>query len=82
MQAVRLITEDSQKLITKLRHVDVYNHWLREAYNNKTVLVKWVDTNSMPADGFTKPLPRQKHENFVRQLRLVDIAQKIQQLTK
>jgi hypothetical protein len=27
----------------------------------------------MPADGFTKLLPRQKHENFIHQLGLKDI---------
>jgi hypothetical protein len=28
----------------------------------------------MPADGLTKLLPRQKHENFVKQLGLVDLS--------
>jgi len=28
----------------------------------------------MPADGLTKALPRQKHEIFIKQLGLVDIA--------
>jgi hypothetical protein len=27
----------------------------------------------MPADGFTKLLPRQKHKEFLRQLQLADI---------
>jgi hypothetical protein len=28
----------------------------------------------MPADGLTKPLPRQKHQHFVQQLGLVDLT--------
>jgi transcriptional regulator len=28
-QTIRLLTEKSAKLKTKLRHVDVHNHWLR-----------------------------------------------------
>jgi hypothetical protein len=27
-QTLRLATEDSTKLVTKLRHVDIHNHWL------------------------------------------------------
>jgi hypothetical protein len=31
----------------------------------------------MPADGLTKPLPRQRFEQFVRLLGLVDLEQRI-----
>jgi hypothetical protein len=31
----------------------------------------------MPADGLTKPLTRQKQENFVRLLGLIDIQDKL-----
>ena len=30
LQTVRLMLQDSPKLITKLRHVDIHNHWLRQ----------------------------------------------------
>jgi len=29
-QTLRLLTEESAKLITKLRHVDIYRHWLQQ----------------------------------------------------
>jgi hypothetical protein len=35
--------------------------------------IKWVLTNKISADSFTKQLPRQKHEQFVNQLNIVDI---------
>ena len=41
-------------------------------------MVKWVPTAEMVADGLTKVLPRQKHENFVRLLRMKDIRHLIE----
>ena len=37
-------------------------------------MVRWVATASMVADGLTKMLSRQKHESFLRMLRMVDIG--------
>ena len=65
LMTLRLVTEESLKLVTKLRHVDVHN--------------QWVSTRDMIADGLTKALPRQLHEEFVRQIRLDDISKRIQQ---
>jgi hypothetical protein len=36
--------------------------------------IEWLPTAEMPADGLTKALPRQKHDEFVRQLRLADLT--------
>ena len=30
LQTVRLMVKESPKLITKLKHVDIHQHWLRE----------------------------------------------------
>jgi hypothetical protein len=62
---------------TRLCHVDIHNHWLREKVQNKEINVHWVDTNSMPADGLIKPLLADKHAGFVKQLGLVDITHRI-----
>ena len=32
MQTIRLVCEESMKLQTKLRHVDIHNHWLRQEH--------------------------------------------------
>jgi len=73
-QAIRLLMAQTPVLTTKLRHVDISQHWLRERVQNGDIHVKWVKTSEMPADGLTKALSRQKQEGFVRQLGLVDIG--------
>jgi hypothetical protein len=62
------------KLVTKLKHVDIHNHWLRQEVQNGNLSIEWISTSEMPADRLTKALPRQKHDEFVRQLGLVDTS--------
>jgi hypothetical protein len=54
--------------------VDIHQHWLRQEVQAGRIDIEWMPTAEMPADGFTKQLLRQKHEEFVRQLNLVDIS--------
>jgi hypothetical protein len=75
-QTVRAMVKN-EAIQTRLRHVDIHNHWLREKVQNKEINVRWIDTDSMPADGLTKPLSTEKHIRFVEQLGLVDIAHRI-----
>ena len=77
-QTIRLLTAESPQLTTKLRHVDIHNHWLRQEVQRKNIYINWIPTAKMPADGLTKALPRQKHETFVRLLGLVNIKDKLQ----
>jgi len=63
------------KLDTKLKHVDVHQLWLRQEVEAGRIHVNWVPTAQMPADGLTKILPPQKHENFVAQLGLVRLTE-------
>jgi hypothetical protein len=65
-QTVRLVQGDADRIQTKLRHVDIHQMWLRQEVDSGRVAVEWKPTADMPADGFTKLLPRQKHENFIR----------------
>jgi hypothetical protein len=69
-QTVRLVQGDADRIQTKLRYVDIYQMWLRQEVDSGRITVEWKPTAEMPADGFTKLLPRQKHENFIRQLSL------------
>ena len=68
LMTLKLVTEESMKLTTKLRHVDIHNHWLRQEHSEKRVIFKWVPTKGIIADGLTKALLRQLHEEFVRQI--------------
>ena len=77
-QTIGLMIKDLLKLTTKLRHVNIHKHWLRQEVQEKRLRINWVPTAEMPADGLTKTLPRQKHENFVRQLGLVDIRSRLE----
>ena len=71
-QTIRLVTEDVAKLQTKLRHVDIHHHWLRQEVTRKMVKVEYVPSDNMIADGFTKALPANKWANFLNQLGLVE----------
>ena len=76
-QTVGLIQKERLQLTSKLKHVDIYNLWLRQVHRDGKVAVQWVPTTDMLADGFTKPLLVEKHSHFVKQLGLVDIALRI-----
>jgi hypothetical protein len=73
LQTVGVVTKQEDKLFTRLRHVDVHQHWLRQEVAAGRVSVQWKPTNLMPADGLTKILARQKHAEFVQQLGLRDV---------
>jgi hypothetical protein len=76
-QTIPLLKKDLPKLDTKLRHVDIYQHWLRQEVQAGRIDIEWMATAEMPADRFTKQLSRQKHEEFVRQLNLVDTSDQL-----
>ncbi|KAL1953269.1 hypothetical protein VTO42DRAFT_3331 [Malbranchea cinnamomea] len=66
--AAGLMAKQQPLISTKLRHIDVHQHWLCERVQKGEILVRWVGTNKMLADGLTKLLSRQKHERFVKLL--------------
>jgi hypothetical protein len=77
-RTVALIQGDNAVFDTKLRHVDIHWNWVRQEVQAGRITVRWVPTDKMVADGLTKVLPRQKHEQFLRLLRMVDIQHLIQ----
>jgi len=78
-QTICLLTKETPQLNTKLKHVDVHNHWLRQEIQNRNIKLNWICTTEMLADGLTKALPRQQHEAFVRQIGLVDISNRLEE---
>ena len=76
-QTIGAMEKESLRLSTKLRHIDIHQHWLRQEVENGRVTLKWIPTAEMPADGLTKALPAQKNETFVEQLNLVDIQERL-----
>ena len=70
VQTIGALTKDGGELITKLKHVDIHRHWLRQEVQANKIKITWVPTSQMPADGLTKPLTSQNHEKFVKMLNL------------
>jgi hypothetical protein len=73
-QTIRLVTQEISKLQTKLRHVDIHTHWLRQEVAAGTITVEYIRSDDMIADGLTKVLPANKWQGLLNQLGLVDIT--------
>ena len=52
----------------RTKHVDVKYHFVTEMINNKTIEVKYLQTDKQQADILTKPLDKSKFEAFRSQL--------------
>ena len=72
-QTVGCINKDHPQLTTKMRHIDIHHLWLRQESKKGIIAVLWVPTNDQPADGFTKPLGVQKHNDFIQKLGLCEL---------
>lgn len=71
-QTINLVTSELATLKTKLRHVDIHNHWLRQEVSKGTIIIEYTPSAAMMADGLTKALPGQKWASFIEQLGLED----------
>jgi len=76
-QTIRLVTREIAKLQTKLRHVDIHNHWLRQEVSRGSITVEYQKSEDMAADGLTKALPAVKWNRFLDKLGLIWISEKI-----
>jgi hypothetical protein len=79
-QTVVIVTKQHDKLHTKVKHVAIHQLWIRQEVTASRINVKWVPNDHMPADGLTKILPKQRFTEFVRQLNLVDITERLKGL--
>lgn len=78
-QTIRLVNDDIARLRTKLRHVDIHNHWLRQEVQRQSITVEYTPSERMIADGLTKALSKDGHEKFKRQIGLIDISTRLQE---
>lgn len=76
-QTIRLIQEEISQLNTRLRHVDIHNHWLRQEHQEGRLAITYVPTTLQFADGFTKALQHTSFLGFLNQLGLTDIGDKL-----
>jgi hypothetical protein len=61
-QTIGLVTKETAFLRTKLKHVDIANHWLRQEVQNQRIAIKYTPSAEMIADGLTKALTVEKHQ--------------------
>ena len=78
LQTIRILTREAPKLDTALKHVDIYQNWLRQEVQFGNIQIEYINTADMVADGFTKIHPASKHANFLQQLNLYNIKPMIQ----
>jgi hypothetical protein len=76
-QTIRLVNAEVAKLQTKLKHVDIHNHWLRQEVEKGVITIEYVKSEDMIADGLTKALQTGKFEVFRDQVGLVDISERL-----
>lgn len=76
-QIIQLLTAPSSQLVIKLCHIDIHNHWLCEQVTKDLIDIQWMDTKSMIADELIKALERQKYQDFVHLIELIDIYNQI-----
>jgi hypothetical protein len=69
MQTIRALI--TNKLIIKLRHVDIYKHWLRQKITNDQIIIEWVSFTKILTDELTKNLSSQQHKKFLSLLELI-----------
>ena len=81
-QTIRLVNEEIARLQTKLRHVDIHNHWLRQEVFLKRINVVHTKSKDMIADGLTKVLPKEDFGRFRDQMGLVEIGERIKEQEK
>lgn len=73
-QAIDLITNDDTPYGASFATWTFLIFGFGKVVREKLIKIEWVPTAAMPADGLMKLLPRQKHDHFVRELGLVDLA--------
>jgi hypothetical protein len=76
-QTIRLVTDEIARLQTRLRHVDIHNHWLRQEVLSQRIIVQYTPSSEMIADGLTKALSEKNFVRFVNQIGLYDISDKL-----
>jgi hypothetical protein len=77
-QTIRLVVYKNQRIVTRLKHVDIQNMWLRQEFRKGRFEIGYLPTVDILADGLTKALSRQRFEHFRSLLRLADVQERIE----
>lgn len=66
-QSAQKLTNNSM-FHSRTKHIDIRHHFIRDAIKDNMIEIKYLSTNSMIADILTKPLTKEKHDVFVKDL--------------
>jgi hypothetical protein len=66
----------------KLRHVDIYSHWLCQEVQQGSITLTWQESKKMMADGLTKALSQGPFDRFTEMIGLVDQEDKLQSIRR
>ena len=80
-QMIRVLAE-SAKLQTKLRHINIHSHWLRQEVQRGSITLTWQESKKMMADGLTKALSRGLFDRFTDMIGLVDKENRLQSIKR
>ena len=80
-QTIRLLAE-SAKLQTKLRHIDIHLHWLRQEVQRGSITLMWQESKKMMADGLTKALSRGPFDRFTDMIGLVEQEDRLKSIKR
>jgi hypothetical protein len=78
---IRLLAE-SAKLQTKLRHINIHSHWLRQEVQRESITLTWQESKKMMADGLTKALSRGLFDRFTDMIGLVDQEDRLKSIKR
>ena len=58
------MVKEPNSMHSKSKHIALRKHWANEKVEAKEFEIKWIGTNNMIADIYTKPLNEMKFELF------------------
>lgn len=70
LRTTEIVNLQAPAVKSALRHVNIHSCWLRQEVHDGNVVVRWIPTSEMVADGMTKSLSLQKHRAFTTMLGL------------
>ena len=73
MQTIYLVNNNITRLQTRLRHINIHNHWLRQEARNKMISVHYLSTDQIIVDGLIKALLKKGFERFKQLVGLINI---------
>lgn len=72
-QTAGLVAKNQGTLNTKLRHISINDHWLRQEQQLHRIDIHLVPSEEEEADGFTKALPTAVHRKFLKAIGMEEI---------